>query len=149
MENKKSDIQAKNAFVQVLNNRGFTARIVKAPADIIAEKDGQTWYFEIKMTTHADKYFGAATMTEWGQALSDSDHFRFVVAIDLGRGKWEFKEYTPAEFMAFSSIPPFKVYFNIHFDEKPKKRSRESKAVKMSEDNFYKLSKAFGSLSRG
>ena len=131
--NTKSDVSAKAAFVKELENRGFKAEVVQAPADIRADKDGQTWYFEIKMTRHNDRYFGAATMTEWKQALTDPDHYRFVIAIDLGEGNWKFIEYTPAEFMEFSTIPPFKVYFNIDFTGKrSSKASNKSKAVRLS-----------------
>ena len=50
MANKKSDVKAKKEFVKLLKNRGFEASVVSKPADISATKDGQTWYFEIKMT---------------------------------------------------------------------------------------------------
>ena len=82
MKNKKSDLAAKAAFVEELRQRGFeNVNVVAAPADIVAEKDGKTWYFEIKKTSHNDRYFGAATLTEWVQAVKDPEHFRFVVAI--------------------------------------------------------------------
>ena len=42
-KNNKSDISAKEAYVKELQNNGYIARIVKAPADIQAEKDGKTW----------------------------------------------------------------------------------------------------------
>lgn len=152
MENKnnKSDISAKEAYVKELQKNGFITRITKAPADITAEKDGQPWYFEIKKTANTDKYFGGATMTEWKQALDDPEHFRFVIAIDLGEDKWSFKEYTPAEFMEFSTIPPFKVYFNIDFSNNGKKSKKgKSNAVKMSQDNFSKLKEIYERLERG
>ena len=150
MENLKSDVLAKAAFVRELENRGFIAQVVQAPADIKAVKDGQTWYFEIKMTRRNDRYFGAATMTEWKQALKDPEHYRFVVAIDLGDGNWNFKEYTPSEFMDFCTIPPFKVYFNIDFTGKRSGRSnRKSKAVRLSSENFRELADAYESLDKG
>ena len=149
MTNLKSDVLAKSEFVKILENRGFKAQVKKSPADIKAVKDNQTWYFEIKKTRHTDKYFGAATMTEWQQALKDPEHFRFVVAIELETGEWDFREYTPAEFMEFSTIPPFKVYFNIDFTDKVKKsKKRETKAVVMSEENFNQLAMAFKGLSK-
>lgn len=150
IENSRSDVSAKEAYVKELQKNGYKAQIVKAPADIIAEKDGQQWYFEIKKTAQTDKYFGAATMTEWKQALEDPHHFRFVIAIELGEDKWSFKEYTPVEFMEFSTIPPFKVYFNIDFSNNGKKPKKgKSNAVKMSQDNFSKLTDAFEQLDRG
>lgn len=150
MANPKSDVSAKAAFVSELENRGFTAQVVQAPADIKAVKDGQTWYFEIKMTKHSDRYFGAATMTEWKQALIDPEHYRFVVAIDLGDGNWDFREYTPSDFMEFCTIPPFKVYFNIDFTGKrSSKASKKSKAVRLSSENFRKLADAYEALNKG
>ena len=151
MENKnnKSDISAKEAYKKELKKKGFIPRIAKAPADIIAEINGQPWYFEIKKTANTDKYFGGATMTEWKQALDDPEHFRFVIAIDLGEDKWEFKEYTPSEFMEFSTIPPFKVFFNIDFSKNKKTKNRKSNAVRMSLENFEKLTRAYEQLDRG
>ena len=148
MANLKSDVAAKAAFVRELVNRGFNAEVVQAPADIKAVKDGQVWYFEIKMTKHTDRYFGAATMTEWVQALKDPEHYRFVIAIDLGDGNWKFLEYTPSEFMEYSTIPPFKIYFNVDFTGK-KRKNGKSKAVKLSAENFWTLVKAFDKLVRG
>lgn len=147
MANKKSDVAAKQAYVNKLNAEGFQAHITGSPADITAEKDGATWYFEVKMTRHADRYFGAATQTEWRQAFKDPDHFRFVVIIaDDADESFQFLEYTPAEFMAFSTIPPFKVYFNIDFTCKQKHTNRERKSIPLTPENFRVLDDCFGSL---
>ena len=93
-------------------------------------------------------YFGAATQTEWAQALKAPEHFRFVVAIaDEADEHFRFIEYTPAEFMGFSTIPPFKVYFNIDFTGKPKKKSkREKKSVSLTEENFRRLNESYNAL---
>ena len=150
MANKKSDVKAKEAYKNMLNAKGFNARVTGSPADITAEKDGATWYFEIKMTRHADRYFEAATQTEWRQALADPDHFRFVVVIaDEADENFQFIEYTPAEFMEFSTIPPFKVYFNIDFTGKPKKSNRERKSIPLTPENFHSLDECFGKLDAG
>ncbi len=149
MKNRKSDIAAKEAYANKLNANGFRARVTGYPADITAEKDGETWYFEVKMTRHEDRYFGAATQTEWSQAFKDPDHFRFVVVIaDEADENFQFIEYTPAEFMEFSTIPPFKVYFNIDFAGKPKKRSssREKKSIPLTEKNFRCLDACYKDL---
>ena len=45
------------------------------PADIIAVKDGAKHYFEIKFTSQNDRYFGAATLTEWECAINNLDNF--------------------------------------------------------------------------
>ena len=145
MANKKSDVKAKNEFVKVLQGRGFSARVVSKPADIMATKDGQTWYFEIKMTKRADTYFGAATLTEWKQAVADPEHFRFVVAkTNDEESEFEFLEYTPEEFMRFSTIPPFKVYFNINFDGSNRKTL---KATRLTRENLAIMSECFDRIS--
>ena len=150
MINKKSDVAAKNAYVRKLNAIGYDAHVTGAPADITATKDGETWYFEIKMTRHEDRYFGAATLTEWRQAFRDPMHFRFVVAIsDDTDSVFKFIEYTPDEFMSFSTIPPFKIFFNIDFAGKPKKVSRiGKKATPLSLDNFRLLDACYEKLDK-
>ena len=154
MTNTKSDLKAKTSFASELARRGFSdVNIISQPADISAVKDGAQWYFEIKMTKKTGIYFGAATLTEWGQALKDPEHFRFVVAMtDDKEEEFAFKEYTPQEFMDFSSIPPFKVYFNIDLSGKRRKRksSKEGRAAaKMSGENFKVIQEAFCKLLRG
>ena len=154
----KSDKDAKAAFVQHLEERGFTdVQIVQAPSDIIAKKDGIQWYFEIKMTTHHDKYFGAATFTEWEQAFKTPDTYRFVVAIkELGHpAGFDFVELTPEEMMKHSTIPPCKVYFNLDIptlkgevEAKSKNSNRESKAIKLTPESFAIVSEAFSKLKK-
>jgi len=151
MANKKSDVKAKAEFVKLLQNKGFEAQVVSSPADIMATKDGQTWYFEIKMTKRTDTYFGAATLTEWRQAMADPDHFRFVVAkTDEAESEFEFLEYTPAEFMEFSTIPPFKIFFNIDFGGKRRKpsQSESRKAIRLNEENLEVISECFDAIRR-
>jgi len=66
-ENRKSDVNAKEAFRDILLTRGYESAVITAtPADITAVKAGTTYYFEIKFTNKSYKYFGAATLTEWG-----------------------------------------------------------------------------------
>ena len=144
MINKKSDVKAKAAFVKHLQDNGFEAAVVSKPADIVATKDGETWYFEIKMTKRTDVYFGAATLTEWKQAVTDPDHFRFVVAkTNEEESEFEFLEYTPEEFMKFSTIPPFKVYFNINFDGTVRKKM---KATALTNENLAIMSECFDKI---
>lgn len=111
--NPKSDVAAKEAFKLHLQGRGFEdVRIIRAPADIAAKRDGVTHYFELKLTSKTGSYFGAATITEWEAALNDPSRFRFVVARQIN-GVWNFREYSPEEFIQFSDIPPFKIFFRI------------------------------------
>ena len=143
----KSDIRAKEAFRQhLVENQGFdTAEIVSAPADIKAVKDNETWYFEIKKTTKR-KYFGAATETEWKQAFADPDHYRFVVALtDENEEHFEWFVYTPMQMLQVSTIPPFKINFNINLDipVSEQKCSRRNTTIALSESIFHAISSTF------
>lgn len=142
----KSDTLAKEAYIEELLSQGFDTAVVKAePADIVATKNGETWYFEIKMTSRTDTYFGAATLTEWEQAFKTPDRFFFVVAIKKSDDKFEFRKFTPLEFMKSSTIPPFKVYFNLDLkgDKKKTQRNNKKPAIALSEDNFNQMNALF------
>ena len=145
--NKKSDGKAKAEYVEYLKANGYcNPKVIASPADITAEKNGDTWYFEIKKTSQENKYFGAATLTEWIQALKDPDHFRFVIARESNEEKFDFFEYTPSEFMEISSIPPFKVFFNVDFRKETQTSPGKSGAIKATKDRINYLSKVFSDL---
>jgi hypothetical protein len=78
----KSDIDAKETYKRQLESTGFydSVEITQAPSDIVAIKGAQKFFFEIKKTETEQDYFGAATLTEWSQALKTPDHYFFVVA---------------------------------------------------------------------
>ena len=142
--NSKSDLVAKQACCEYLKEQGFyNITIISSPADIKAWKKGDPvpYYFEIKMTRQKNKYFGAATLTEWKQAIETPDHYKFIVVQqDDESREFAFHEYSPQEFMKYSSIPPFKIYFNVDFNEKGTKREvTEEIIVRMYE--FYKTIK--------
>ena len=142
MANKKSDVKAKQAFIKQLEERGFqNAHITSSPSDIQAQKDGEDWYYEIKMTKRTDQYFGAATTTEWAQALKTPERFRFVVAkTDDAEQEFRFTEYTPDEFIQFSTIPPFKIFFNLPLVQtKKSKAKKQSQALKATKVNLAQL----------
>ncbi len=115
--NQKSDLEAKQAYAEYLrNNENYEeVMVTKSPADIIAKKDGKTFYFEIKYTSKEEKeYFGAATLTEWKAAVDQGNQGRFYFVVAFRKdGNWKFNKYTPEEFMAFSYIPPFKIFFIV------------------------------------
>ena len=149
MPNKKSDIPAKRAFCEELIKRGYdTAKVVSSPADICATKNGEKWYFEIKMTHRQEVYFGAATQTEWEQAFRDPDHFRFVIVqLNEDDSVKAFLEFTPQEFMRGSTIPPFKVYFNVDMAAgQMVDKSQAERATPFTEERFRILHKAYKSL---
>ena len=156
-KNLKSDVAAKTAYVSYLNKIGYEdAKIVSSPSDIVASKDGRKWYFEIKMTTQTDSYFGAATQTEWEQAFKTPETFRFVVALKnvaITEG-YEFFEFTPEEFMQYSTVPPFKIFFNIDMKElrgkeevrKNNSGNRKRKAVKFTKEVFETLQQTWNKI---
>jgi hypothetical protein len=148
--NLKSDVNAKEAFRDELLRRGFeTAVITASPADITATKGGETYYFEIKFTKASDKYFGAATLTEWEAALEFEQRFWFVVAF-VRDARWLFHEYTPAEFMQMSYIPPFKIFFNVAVAADKLVRSREgSSAVSLTKQRLAAMSEIFQRFRSG
>lgn len=141
--NVKSDTKAKLAFCDYLvNELGYdTARVIKSPADIVAEKDGVQWFFEIKKTSKRN-YFGAATETEWKQAYSDPEHYRFVVALtEDNEESFEWFIFTPEQMEKVSTIPPFKVFFSINLDapiedQEPK---HKSSTIALNQETFETL----------
>lgn len=148
---ERSDIIAKKYFAQFLKTKGYDeVWLTSSPTDVKASKNGEDWYFELKMTSEQKSYFGAATETEWNQAYKDPTHFRFVVVQKNG-DTYRFVQYTPEEFEKFSTIPPFKVYFNIKFGESDskweyikeenidiskEKSIRKKNSVKLDKTNF-------------
>jgi tetratricopeptide (TPR) repeat protein len=150
--NSKSDFEAKNAFVKDLALRGFRdIRIINSPCDIIALKNGRQHYFEVKYTkrgTNGDTkpVFGAATLTEWECALNNEDTFWFVIV--SFKNKWVFHEYTPDEFMKFSTIPPFKIYLDVpNKEEKATSPDNDrSRTVKATRENIKSLLLYYKSL---
>lgn len=116
----KSDKRAIMAYMQYLRDHGYeNVKRIKSPSDICAMKDGSEYFFEIKKTSQPNKYFGAATETEWAKAVEAPSRFKFVVVQEIANKENEFNffEYSLDEFRAFCSIPPFKIYFNIDIDK--------------------------------
>ena len=143
-KNLKSDVLAKKAYCADLLKRGFSnTKVIGSPSDIIAEKDGAIWFFEIKCTRKKDKYFGAATLTEWIQAAKDPQHFRFVIASESD-GSWTFQEYDPETFIGHSYIPPFKIYFNVRMKpEQIIKSRRPSTSVPMTLERLKQMDELY------
>jgi hypothetical protein len=145
--NPKSDVDAKAAYVAHLLASGFdSAMVTGTPADITATKNGKKYYFEIKFTRQENRYFGAATLTEWEAAIADEDRFRFVVAFRRD-GNWEFHEYTPSEFMRFSYVPPFKVFFNVALGGDKDAITRQgSRAVVLTRERLRLMAELYAQL---
>ena len=146
-DSRKSDKDAKEAYIEKLQSEGYSnIKVISKPADIIASKDGQDFYFEIKKTERKDIYFGAATLTEWVAAIDNTNNYFFVIAIKLSKNKWKFEQYTPHQFMEYSSIPPFKFYFIVPISEKEKSKKRKKSRRNVSSEIIYYLKKVFKNL---
>ncbi len=147
--NKRSDVAAKRAFCGWLVEQGYSdVAVAASPVDVIARKDGQAWLFEVKFTQAESTCFGAATLTEWVAAAKDAEHFRFVVAYERS-GKWIFDLYTPEQFMAFSSVPPFKVYFSVPLDGlAARQRSTSSRRIYLTKARLRLLTTQFEELRK-
>jgi Holliday junction resolvase len=143
----KSDKKAKDAYIVHLKSNGYeNVKIINSPVDISAEKNGETYYFEIKMTKKKTKYFGAATLTEWVQAFKTPNHFKFVIAItDVKEEDFKFIEFSPEEFMKHSTIPPFKIYFNINLEGNSKNKLRRS-AIQLTEATMKLMSEFYNAI---
>ena len=143
--NEEYERKAKAFYVTKLNGLGFTdVEVISSPADITAYKNGIQWFFEIKATKKQDSCFGAATFTEWEQAFKTPDTFRFVIIkISEDEKCFESLEFTPDEFMKYSSIPPIKVFFNINF-----KSMSGKKKTNMSKESFELLSNTYKKLKK-
>ena len=148
MDPRKSDLDAKKAYSEYLESQDYkNIKIISTPSDISAEKNGELFYFEIKKTSNNENYFGAATLTEWVGALKNKSHYFFVVALTLGNQEWNFTEYTPDEFMKFSTIPPFKIFFTVPMSDKEISKKRKNiSAVKLTWQKIKKLKDVYDEL---
>jgi len=81
-------------------------------------------------------------------AAQDPVHFRFVIAYQR-ESEWRFDLYTPEEFMALSSVPPFKIYFSVPLDGRTaRERSKHSKKVHLTKTRLRRLSEQFDELRK-
>lgn len=104
-------------FALILEHYGFSAWDGKnhREADIIVNKNGLDYYFEIKETSAEKSCFGAATLTEWRCALDNEGRYFFVLVKKGSEDTLpQFIIYTPEEFLKFTTLPPFKFNFNIN-----------------------------------
>ena len=143
---RKSDLEAKSAFASILRKRGYDpVEITSKPADLTAYRGKRKFYFELKFTSQVERYFGAATLTEWREAARAPSSYRFVVAMRKGR-KWCFEEYTPKEFMSFSYIPPFKIFFNLQVTTRDTAARVRSRAIALTTGRLRQLLAVYDTL---
>ena len=147
---KKSDVEAKEAFCNELINKGYSyPKITAKPSDIIAYKNDEKYYFEIKFTNQNENYFGAATLTEWKAAIENPNFYTFVIARKIN-SNWNFEYLSPKELLKYSTIPPAKIYFNLPLDiEKRKKLDiKRKKAIVATKERIEYLIKTFDELKK-
>lgn len=147
--NDKSDKSAKEQFANYLESKGYTdVKITSSPCDIIAKYNGEERFFELKVTSRKDVYFGAASETEWAKAFNDPDKFKFVVVKRKENGEYDFGSwYSPEEFIKYSKIPPFKVYFNINLkNDKKVTTNMKPTTIKMTKENFSTIKTVFDKI---
>ena len=106
----------------LLSTRLFNESTLKTgngEADVvIKDKKGNTWYFEIKQSNWPNgKFFDAATLTQWYTWYTNPERYYFVFITGKYKNKRQFTFVTASELMEHSTIPPFKIYFNIYKDE--------------------------------
>ena len=146
--NSKSDVKAKEAYTKVLAEEGFKEiKIISTPTDISASKNGIKYFFELKFTNQTNKYFGAATLTEWECAINNLENFFFVIC-RFEKNKWLFDKFSPKEFIGYSTIPPFKIFFDVDLKNFDKKKSKETKSVKANFNNLNELVKIYDKLRK-
>lgn len=135
------------------------------PTDIIGvSKNGESTHVEVKMTGK-DDYFGAATMTEWGVVSRKDSILKFVIARKDDTNKYGYRFYMiDAEtFYEISTVPPFKINFNIkesdYSDDKStlffnQKRKRRKGTIELNKSivclmgDIYELLKEQSSIQK-
>jgi len=146
----RSDKKAKESFVLHLAKSGYdNIQIVKEPSDIVAYKNGIKYYFEIKKTSAEKEYFGAATLTEWRSAYANPHNYFFVICQERN-DFFSFTIYTPEEFEKFSTIPPFKIFFNITLNGTDKVLTirKNKSAIQLTKDTLTKMDALFTTLKK-
>ena len=148
--NLKSDVEAKSAFLTLLRSRGYeNPRVCAKPGDIIANRNSEVHYFELKFTRKTNRYFGAATLTEWMAGISFMERYTFVVAYCLDH-EWKCDEYSVDEFMAISSIPPFKIFFRAQVPKADRIALKmQSKQVSLTLDRLAAMSELYAAFKSG
>ena len=121
MSKKENTSSINYILFKILDETGlFTEKkaLGKGEADVIMEdKNGDPWFFEIKQCSWSNgSLFDAATITQWYTWQENKGRYYFVF-IKGSQRKRQFAFVKPEDLMEYSSIPPFKIYFNLHKDQ--------------------------------
>lgn len=140
MSTSRSDKYAIEKCIKWLKRKKYTkVKKISHPTDIEAYKGDIHYFIELKMTTTKKPvYFGATSITEW---IDDSkkEKLLFVIAKSKDgtngpKTKFKFHQCTPEHFLMVSTVPPFKINFNISLSNKAKNNdvTKENKSPKSS-----------------
>ena len=135
-----TDTEGVRAAKVWLQNEGYTnVEQINHPVDLCANKGGRKFWIEVKYTEQEESYFGAATTTEWECALDNPNTFFFLIAKKLGgveeNSFWDFELITPEEFIKYSTIVPFKIYFTLPLS-RPRSPPNRRSAIQATEQNL-------------
>ena len=135
-----TDTEGVRAAKVWLQNEGYTnVEQINHPVDLCANKGGRKFWIEVKYTGKEESYFGAATTTEWECALDNPNTFFFLIAKKPGgveeNSFWDFELITPEEFIKYSTIVPFKIYFTLPLS-RPRSPPNRRSAIQATEQNL-------------
>jgi Holliday junction resolvase len=109
---KTSDTWAKQALVNELIRKGYhNVRIVGTPCDVIGEKNGVVYYFEVKSTMFPEgKHTGSVSGTELDFALKNKKTYFFVIVFE-SNGMVKFDYLKVDQMMKLLTLQPSKYHF--------------------------------------
>src|SRR3989344_9530111 len=103
-----SDSLAKQRCALYLRGLGYKniARPKGQSCDLLAEKNGLTYMFEIKYSSKRSGFgfFGTVMFTELFQAVTNEDRYYFLVCRGGNSGKWLFKLFSLEDFLRFCTL---------------------------------------------
>lgn len=141
---KEEDIH--NQCVKWLKYEGYKkVKIINHPTDLRAEKDGTTIYFEVKSTNKDSDYFGAATLTEWTVNIREANLKYLIVRFDKDNNPVDYYIYDAKNFYKYSTVPPFKVNFNIDLLDR-NKHTKHPRAIALNDEVLNILHRVYAIL---
>lgn len=129
----KTAKEAEEAFAKYLCKNGHEIIGRNSPVDIVSDRKGQRYFFEIKSTilNAKNNFFGAVTLNQLKTALLNQKKYRFVIARKINQ-QWVFKIYPLKKFLNFCGNGSFRIAFNI-----PK--TRNGKFLRSKKMNITRL----------
>lgn len=146
---RHSEKRAKTAFCAMLEILGFTdVRIAAAPADIVATKKGEVFYFELKYSSKKapEIYFGSVTLREWRDAFRLENYF-FVIA--SYSDCWRFEIIEPETLRRVSYFAPTPLaYFQLKLGKAHDSRRNVRSAIAVRRRIVEEIYSAYSKILR-